>query len=152
MYAKLIRLLLALAPALATGQCPEFQLTDLHALQRASLDDKSEHIKAQGFDLRSSFVQNSETIYSYSKCWNSNYGDKSVFEQLIWWNVHRNSITFMTLNESHFKSLRSSIINRHGAKTVTENPDFYLGQIFKYNFGSRRVDGFEYFSIQISFR
>ena len=152
MYAKLILLPLFLIPTFLLAQCPEFQLTGLHDLQRASTDQKEHRIKSHGFDLRSTFVSRGESIQSYSKCWNSNFKAKSVFEQLVWWNQTMNSITFMTLNEAHFNALRKSIISRHAGKPMTENPDFYLGKMFQYRFGQRRVDEIDYFFVQISLR
>ncbi|MCB0533065.1 MAG: hypothetical protein H6574_05060 [Lewinellaceae bacterium] len=152
MYVKLIHLALAFLPAFTIAQCPEFQITELHDLQRAAVDQKDYTITTLGFDLRSSFTQRGESIRSYSKCWNSNFQGKSVFEQLVWWNQTANSITFMTLNETHYTALRKRILSRHSGKPASENPDFYLGKVFQYRFGGRRVDEVDYFFVQITFR
>ena len=67
MYVKLIHLALAFLPAFTIAQCPEFQITELHDLQRAAVDQKDYTITTLGFDLRSSFTQRGESIRSYSK-------------------------------------------------------------------------------------
>ena len=141
-----------LLPYCGTAQCPEFTLAELHSLQRATVDQKDYTIQSLGFDLRSDFVLRGESISSYSKCWNSNLKEKSVFEQLVWWNKTTNSINFMTLNEAHYLQLRNSILGRHNPSRVAENPDFYIGKMFQYRFGSRRVDEVDYYFVLISLR
>ncbi len=141
-----------LTSCLGAAQCPGFSLAELHSLQRATESQKHQTILSLGFDLRSDFVLRGENISSYSKCWNSNFREKSLFEQLIWWNKTTNSIIFMTLNETHYTQLRQSIVSRQSSGRVGENPDFYLGKMFQYRFGSRRVDEIDYFFVLISLR
>lgn len=137
------------AAAYGQAQCPAFQLAELHTLQRADPYVKESKIQNMGFDLRSEFLQRGAKTRNYSKCWNSNFRQKPVYEQLLWWNTERNSITFFTLNEEHFKSLRQSIVERRTSGSVAENPDAYVGHLFMYNFGVQQVDGVEYFMISI---
>lgn len=137
---------------IASAQCPEFRLVDLQALQRSDADQKENNILQLGYDLRSEFTSKGSTVKSYTKCWNSNFRQQPVFEQLIWWNQTVNSVTFFTLNEEHFKALRASIIERHSNGNMTENPDFYIGRMFQYRFGAQRVDGIEYFFVSITQR
>ena len=138
--------------ACAPAQCPEFLLADLQNLQRASPDQKQNTILDLGFDLRSEFTNQAGAFRNYSKCWNSNLKDKPIFEQLIWWNLTENTVTFMTLKEAHFNALRKAIVERQTSGTITENPDFYIGKMFHYRFGNRRVDGADYFYVSIRFR
>lgn len=145
-------LLLFATAFFCAAQCPEFSLSDLHALQRAGLDEKGNRILDQGFDLRKEFVMRGETTRSYSRCWRFEDGDDSIFEQLIWWNVTTGAITFLTLYESSFKHLRESIVGRQTSGKITENPDFYAGKLFLYRFGTRRVGRQEYYSISIQYR
>jgi hypothetical protein len=152
MNVKVILLFLVSLPAFTLAQCPQFELLDLHNLQRATEAQKESTIQSLGFDLRSSFIQRGESIQSYSKCWNSNFKGQSLFEQLLWWNKTTNAITLLTLNEAHYVALRKSIVNRNPGTKTTENPDFYLGKMFQYRFGGRRVDGIDYFFVQISYR
>ncbi len=152
MKSILILLPLLFLGAFASAQCPELSLSQLHTMQRAEYSEKNQVIRNQGFDLRSQFTQPGASIASYSKCWNSNFRDRSIFEQLIWWNSSDNSIIFMTLKESHFLSLRDQILDRQPGGRKAENPDFYLGKMFKYRFGARRVDEAEYYFVHISFR
>ena len=135
------------------SQCPGMALSELHQLQRASLDQKESTIQALGFDLRSQFTMQGTAVRSFSKCWNSNWKGQAVFEQLVWWLPNSNALIFMTLNEGHYKQLRKSIVSRRRTeKEVTENPDFYIGRLFHYRFGGRRVDGIDYFFVKISFK
>lgn len=152
MKSILILFAVFLLPTAGTAQCLEFSLAELHSLQRVSESQKHHSIQSLGFDLRSDFVLRGENISSYSKCWNSNFREKAVFEQLIWWNKTTNSIHFMTLNEAHYVQLRNSILDRNGSGRTAENPDFYIGKMFQYRFGSRRVDDLDYFFVLISHR
>lgn len=137
--------------AFATAQCPDFQLSDLQALQRAEPEKKENEIQLHGFDLRSAFELQGEAIRQYSKCWYSSAGDQPVFEQLIWWNQTSNSIVFLTVNEAQFKGLRQRIVERQSSGRITENPDFYLGKMFRYRFGTRQVEHATYYFVEIGF-
>lgn len=151
---KFILILSAVFAFCAFGhtQCPEFQLADLQMLQRTDPSVKESKIQDLGFDLRSEFLTQGFKTRGYSKCWNSNFREKPVYEQLIWWNTETNAITFFTLNESHFRGLRRSIIERGSTGAVTENPDIYVGHQFLYRFGVKKVDEIEFFAISIEFK
>lgn len=133
-------------------QCPELQLADLQSLQRADAALKESKIQDLGFDLRSEFTNRGAKTMGYSKCWNATIRDKPVFEQLLWWNTEANSLSFLTLNEAHFRQLRQSIVARGAQGSVTENPDIYVGHLFLYRFGVRKVDEVEFYSVSIEFK
>lgn len=151
---KFTLILFAIFAACAFGhaQCPEFQLADLQTLQRTDPSFKESKIQDMGFDLRSEFLAQGSKTRGYSKCWNANIREEPVYEQLIWWNTESNAITFLTLNETHFRQLRQSIIERGSTGTVTENPDIYVGHLFLYRFGIKKVDGVEFYVIGIEFK
>lgn len=134
------------------AQCPELQLADLQNLQRTDPALKESKIQDLGFDLRSEFQNRGARTLGYSKCWNAIIRDKPVFEQLLWWNTDVNSLSFLTLNESHFLQLRRSIVERGAQGGVTENPDIYVGHLFLYRFGVRKVDDVEFFIVTIEFK
>ncbi|MCC6462286.1 MAG: hypothetical protein IT260_17595 [Saprospiraceae bacterium] len=136
----------------AQSQCIELQLSELQNLQRVEPDLRESKIQDLGFDLRSTFTSKGASYRNYSKCWVSTVRDKTTFEQLIWWNETGNSITWFTLNEQHFSSLRKAIVERNPSGSITENPDFYNGRMFQYRFGNQRVDGAEYYFVTISKR
>lgn len=151
---KFILILTAFFAVSAFGhaQCPEFQLSDLQTLQRADPALKESKIQDLGFDLRSEFITRGAKTRGYSKCWNATIREKAVFEQLLWWNTEANSITFLTLNEGHFRQLRQSIIERGTTGAITENPDIYVGHLFLYRFGTKKVDDMEYYLVSIEFK
>lgn len=140
------------AATFAQAQCPLFQLSDLQTIQRADPAYKESKIQEYGFDLRSDFVSKGSKIRGFSKCWNTFFGEKTVYEQLIWWNTEANSVTFFTLNEVQFTSLRQSIVERRASGNITENPDIYVGHLFLYHFGRKKVEGVEYYVISIEFK
>ncbi len=134
------------------AQCTGLPLGDLQYLQRANPDQKDNKILDLGFDLRSEFQNRGAFIRGYSKCWNTTIKQNTVYDQLIWWNQSNNSITWFTRNEKQYSSLRRSIVERKGSGKVTENPDFIVGQQFRYRFGGQKVDGIDYFFVTISSR
>ncbi len=140
------------ASAFGHTQCPELQLADLQNLQRADPTLKESKIQDLGFDLRSEFLNRGAKTLGYSKCWNATIRDKPVFEQLLWWNTEVNSLSFLTLNERHFQHLRRSIVERGAQGSVTENPDIYVGHLFLYRFGLRKVDDVEFYAVTIEFK
>ena len=140
------------ASAFGYAQCPELQLADLQTLQRTDPALKESKIQDLGFDLRSEFLNKGAKTLGYSKCWNATIRDKPVYEQLLWWNTAANSLSFLTLNESHFRQLRQSIVERGAQGSITENPDIYVGHLFLYRFGVRKVDEVEFYGVTIEFK
>jgi hypothetical protein len=151
---KFILILPAFFAAAVFGhaQCPAFQLSDLQTLQRTDPALKESKIQDLGFDLRSEFVTQGAKTRGYSKCWNTTIREKAIFEQLIWWNTESNSISFFTLNEDHFRQLRQSITDRGATGGITENPDIYVGHLFLYRFGVKKVDAVEFYVVTIEFK
>lgn len=152
MQANLILLALLAIANFGNAQCPALSLADLQTLQRAEQYIKDSKINDLGFDLRSEFVVRGSKIRGYSKCWNSTFRQKPLFEQLIWWNTEQNSVAFYTLQEDHFKALRQSIVERRSSGNMAENPDVYVGHLFMYRFGQQKIDGIDYFMVSIQFK
>jgi hypothetical protein len=130
------------------AQCPDFQLIDLQMLQRAEGSAKESSLLEMGFD-RGGKVGNS---LRFNKCWQTTTGGKAIYEQVIYWNVASGNITFLTPKEDDYLRLRKSIEGRHGASGSMGASDIYVGQVFRYEFGARGLDGVQHWSVAISFR
>ncbi len=131
-----------------SAQCIEFQLVDLQSLQRIPVAQKESHIRGLGFDLNAK-VGNS---FRYNKCWNTNRKGKAIYDQVLYWNTSSGNITYLTPDEEAFLALRKSIEGRHGQTSTLGASDIYIGQMFRYQFGSRWLDGVMHWSVEISNR
>lgn len=132
-------------PYFLQAQCSEFDIVMLQAVQRAEADKKDAQILSYGFDLFA--TQNGNRIFN--KCWRGNVDGKAIYEQRIILEPSSHSYTFMTLNRDHFVRLRSSIEDRNGGAGQTEDPNLYIGRMFRYRFGVQSYDGHEYFKVTI---
>lgn len=142
-------LLFAFAAAFqALAQCPSIQLSDLQTLRRANDQDRDSRLRGGGFDLR----YRKGAVLHYQKCWNRNRYGKDIYDQVVWWDTGSGNITFLTPNEEEFLALRRSIENRHGQTGSLGSSDDFIGQQFKYHFGSQWLDGVMHWSVSIDFK
>lgn len=131
-----------------SAQCAEFQLLELQTIKRASDAQKERQILNLGFDLNAK----EGNSFRYNKCWNTHRKGKSIFEQVLYWNTASGNITYLTPDEEAFLALRKSIEGRHGQTGSLGASDSYIGQMFRYEFGSRWLDGIMHWSVEISNR
>jgi hypothetical protein len=118
----------------------------LQAVQRAETDKKDTQILSYGFDLYATEKGNR----IFNKCWRGNVNGKTIYEQKIILESSNSSYSFLTLNRDHFLRLRSSIEERNGGVGKTEDPNLYIGRMFRYRFGLQSYDGHEYYKVTIS--
>lgn len=130
------------------AQCPDFQLADLQALQRGSDVQRENLLRSLGFDLGAK----AGNSFRYNKCWNTNRMGKAIYDQVIYWNTASGNITFMTPDEEAFAMLRKSIEGRHGQTGSLGASDVYIGQVFRYKFGSQWLDGVMHWTVVITFK
>jgi hypothetical protein len=142
-----------LAVAALSAQCPALALGDFQDLQRAVPAEKEARILARGYDLHGQFTERGATVRRYRKCWQSTVGETAVFAQALLWDQGANSLTFATLDLRHYESLKRAILERHGQTYVAqEDRSFYVGKMFRYEFGLRRMDGQEYHTVRIALK
>lgn len=134
--------------AFCFAQCPDFQLSDLHSLQKADSAGKESWLLSHGFDL----AAKSGHSLRYNKCWMHYHGRAAVYNQVIYWNTVSGDITYLTPDESAFQALRQFIEGRHGQTGSIGMSDMYVGQMFKYKFGSQWLDGVMHWSVAISYK
>ena len=130
------------------AQCPAFQLSDLQMLQKTSDAEKENWLRSRGFDLASK----SGSTLRYNKCWNGYHGSKAVYNQVILWNTTSGNITFLSPDQESFQQLRTTIEERHGQTSTLGSSDVFVGQMFRYNFGSQYMDGVMHWSVAIAFK
>lgn len=141
--------LIVCAFALRTAaQCPAFQLSDLQMLQKTSDAEKENWLRSHGFDLASKSGVN----LRYNKCWNGYHSSKTVYNQVILWNTASGNITYLSPDQAAFQQLRTAIEERHGQTSTLGASDVFIGQMFRYNFGSQYLDGVMHWSVAIAFK
>lgn len=128
------------------AQCPEFQLSDLQSLQKANSIEKENWLNSHGFDL----AARTGNSLRYNKCWKRYHSGAPVYSQIIYWNTVSGDITYLTPDEDTFQSLRQFIEGRHGQTGTIGASDVYVGQMFRYKFGSQWLDGVMHWSVAIS--
>ena len=118
-------------------------------MQRADASEKEAKILDCGFDLG----RTSASSRRYNKCWLGNSNGKTYFQQLIVWDFTANTIQYMTLDENHYRSLRSAIEDRRSSTfTGGNSQNEYIGKMFRYNFSRQSVDGADYFVVLIAWK
>ena len=130
------------------AQCPDFQLVNLQAMQRANDAQRENTLRSYGFDLGGK----TGNSLRYNKCWNTERNGKAIFDQVLLWNTASGNLTFLTPDEAAYLALRKSIEGRHGQTGTLGSSDKYIGQVFQYHFGSRWLDGVMHWTVEISFK
>ena len=130
------------------AQCSDFQLVDLQSLQRANAAQKESQMHAFGFDLGAK----AGNSFRFNKCWAASRNGKAIYSQVLYWNTASGNMTYLTPNEEAFLALRRSIEERHGQTSSLGVSDSYIGQFFRYKFGSQWLDGVMHWSVEISFK
>lgn len=138
-----------LAPLHLRAQCSEITLGTLQVIEKAAPVDKEAKILNLGFDLISESGTGAANTRKYHKCWHTTDNGQAIYEQVIYWRTNVNDITFLTLNERSFDSLKKAIDERHstggGKQTV-------VGKVFRYSFDKQSVNGYEYFAVTVALK
>lgn len=133
------------------SQCRELALGTLKSLANADFTVMEARILNEGFDLHSSYKEKGIEIRQFRKCWNTTVGDQAIFDQLLLWETTSGNLLLCLLKKEAFETLRDSIVNRNGSTfTATYTPTYHIGTMFRYDFGQRKIDGIDYYTIRIA--
>ena len=132
-----------------TAQCSEIELSTLQVIEKAAPVDKEAKILDLGFDLINESGTGATNTRKYYKCWHTTDKGIAIYEQVIYWRTNVNDITFLTLNERSFDTLKKAVDERHstggGKQTV-------VGKMFRYSFDKQSVNGYEYFALTVAMK
>lgn len=139
------------APFILAAQCREVPLGTLQVMAKSSSDERNTKILKEGFDLAAEkeSTEGAGTIRTYRKCWNQDEEGNTVFRQLMVSRSNVNEITFLTLDESTFLTLKAEIDKRHntgGNKAIVE------GKKFRYSFDTQDANGLRYFAVIVALK
>lgn len=138
-------------PFFLAAQCREVPLGTLQVMAKSSSETRNAKIVKEGFDLASE-VESTEgngTIRTYRKCWNRDDQGNVVYRQLMVSRSNVNDITFLTLDENTFLTLKNEIDERHdtgGNKAVIE------GKKFRYSFDTQTANGLKYYAVIVTLK
>ena len=141
-------LFLILFPFLVGAQCSDISIETLQVVSKAEDSAKEAKILSLGFDLHLQTTRNKDTLRVYDKCWVTNEGARTIYDQKIIWNQTKSNITFLTLNMDLSERLRAALDERHPSeeqrrKTIT-------GKMFRYTFGIETWDGRDYYYLIVA--
>lgn len=137
------------SPFCLAAQCTDIELSTLQVIEKAAPVDKEAKILELGFDLISESGTGATNTRKYHKCWHTTDNGKAIYEQVIYWRTNVNDITFLTLNERSFDTLKKAVDERHstggGKQTV-------VGKMFRYSFDKQSIGGYEYFAVTVAMK
>jgi hypothetical protein len=143
--------LLFVAPFALAAQCRDIPLGTLQVMAKSSSETREAKIVKEGFDLAAEkeSSEGSGTIRTYRKCWNQDGDGNTVFRQLMVSRSNVNDVTFLTLDEITFLTLKNEIDKRHktdGNKAVVE------GKKFRYSFDMQDANGLRYYAVNVALK
>jgi hypothetical protein len=138
-------------PFFLAAQCREVPLGTLQVMAKSSAEVRNEKIIKEGFDLAAEkeSTEGAGTIRTYRKCWNMDEEGNTVFRQLMVSRSNINDITFLTLDEATFLTLKAEIDKRHntgGNKAIVE------GKKFRYSFDMQEAHGLKYYAVIVALK
>ena len=133
------------------AQCREVPLGTLQVMAKSSSEERNAKILKEGFDLAAEkeSTEGAGTIRTYRKCYNQDEEGNTVFRQLMVSRSNVNDITFLTLDEATFLTLKAEIDKRHntgGDKAVVE------GKKFRYSFDTQIANGLKYYAVIVTLK
>jgi hypothetical protein len=147
-----ITLLLFFSGYLA-AQCPSAPaLGNLQSMAKSSSESRLNKIRKQGFAPAGEkpTEDGKGVVTTFQKCSNIDANGKAIFHQLMTSRSNANEVTFLTIDETTFLTLKKEIDDRHN--NSGGNIPVVEGKKFRYTFDQIDVEGRSFFAVIIALK